>query len=85
MGDLKFGDPLSSNPADVQRRGVYVAFGNTAPAFERTVEKDYAFSVAQGCDVRMYLFETFGGPRGSAGPPLRRSLAVSLSKIYCRT
>jgi hypothetical protein len=25
------------------------------------VEKDYAFSVAQGCDVRMYLFETFGG------------------------
>ena len=31
LGELKFIDPLSSNPADIQRRGAYIAFGNTEP------------------------------------------------------
>ena len=29
LGELKFIDPLSSNPADIQRRGADMAFGNT--------------------------------------------------------
>ena len=31
VGDVKFKDPLSSNPEDVARRGCFVAFGCTAP------------------------------------------------------
>ena len=32
IGDVKFKDPLSSNPEDVERRGCFVGFGCTAPA-----------------------------------------------------
>ena len=32
MGDVKFKDPLSSNPEDIERRGCFVGFGCTAPA-----------------------------------------------------
>ena len=32
VGDVKFKDPLSSNPGDVERRGGFVGFGCTAPA-----------------------------------------------------
>ena len=31
IGDVKFLDPLSSNPTDVKRRGALVGFGNTEP------------------------------------------------------
>jgi hypothetical protein len=31
LGELKFIDPLSSNPADIQRRGAYIAFGSAEP------------------------------------------------------
>ena len=32
VGDVKFKDPLSSNPEDIERRGCFVGFGCTAPA-----------------------------------------------------
>ena len=32
VGDVKFKDPLSSNPESVERRAGFVAFGGTAPA-----------------------------------------------------
>ena len=36
LGELKFIDPLSSNPANIQRRGAYIAFGNTeSPMMEK--------------------------------------------------
>ena len=87
LGELKFIDPLSSNPANIQRRGAIIAFGNTEPPMmekvfgveERGAEGDGAFkaetgegrvegrdgdyskAVGEGCDVRLLLFETFGG------------------------
>ena len=59
--DLKLLDDLSSNPEDVGLRGTRIAFGNTKPGIEAQVEKDYAFAAAQGCDVLLLLFSTFGG------------------------
>ena len=37
VGDTKIGDPGSSNPKDVERRGAYVGFGNTKPGFHADV------------------------------------------------
>jgi hypothetical protein len=56
LGELKFIDPLSSNPADIQRRGAYIAFGNTEPPMlekvfgleERGAEGDGVFKAATG-------------------------------------
>ena len=31
VGDVKFKDPLSSNPEDIKRRGCFVGFGCTEP------------------------------------------------------
>ena len=88
LGELKFIDPLSSNPANILRRGAKVAFGNTQPSMAEKVygleeqgaeadgsfdsetgtghvpgmDGDYARALAHGgYDVRLLLFETFGG------------------------
>ena len=87
LGELKFIDPLSSNPADIKRRGSLVAFGNTRPPMREKVygrdehgapgdeefdpatgagyvpamDGDYCMAMEHGCDVRLLLFETFGG------------------------
>ena len=37
LGELKLIDPLSSNPADIMRRGAKVAFGNTEPSVKEKV------------------------------------------------
>ena len=37
VGDVKVKDPIGSTPARVERRGAYVAFGNTEPGSRREV------------------------------------------------
>ena len=37
VGDVKFKDPLSSNPEDVGQRGAFVGFGNTEPGMSADV------------------------------------------------
>ena len=109
LGELKFIDPLSSNPANIQRRGAIIAFGNTEPPMmekvfgveERGAEGDGAFkaetgegrvegrdgdyskAVGEGCDVRLLLFETFGG-FGAGVLHLLKVLGEEV-KTACRT
>ena len=74
VGDVKFKDPLSSNPEDIKRRGCFVGFGCTEPGtraamygLEQRGEKgdgDFRPShlLSRGdSDLQMLLFETFGG------------------------